>query len=77
MEHLNFIANLLSVVGTVVVGMAWVVKRIEAGQAKMMKRQRVLLKKLSEKVSREECRDLRSNCPCLLTYSANIKGEKK
>ncbi|MBO7330006.1 MAG: hypothetical protein J6W00_14690 [Lentisphaeria bacterium] len=74
MEYIDFLAKLVSIIATIIVGMIWVVKRIESGQDKMMRRQRVLLKKLSEKVSQDECRDRRMTCQCYTTYT---QGEKK
>ena len=44
MEHLDALAKILAVTGSFLIGMRWVVKRIESGQEKLRKGQQKLRK---------------------------------
>lgn len=69
MEHLDIIIKLLTLVTTVVLGMNWVVKRIESGQKNILKVQKKVLKQLAKKVSRKECEQNQEKCPCRVVYN--------
>lgn len=60
MEHLDALAKILAVAGSFLLGMRWVVNRIESGQEKLRKGQQKLRKELSSKVDFENCRRFRS-----------------
>ena len=60
MEHLDALAKILAVAGSFLLGMRWVVNRIESGQEKLRKGQQKLRKELSSKVDLESCRRFRS-----------------
>ncbi|MBR2374543.1 MAG: hypothetical protein IKA87_09980 [Lentisphaeria bacterium] len=62
MEHLDAIAKLLGIIGSFLLGMHWVVRRIEKGQRKLHKSVSKLQKELVSKVSFEDCRRFRYNC---------------
>ena len=60
MEHLDALAKILAIAGSFLLGMRWVVRRIESGQEKLRKGQQKLRKELSSKVDWESCRRFRS-----------------
>ena len=68
MEHLDIIIKL----GTLLVGFCgiakWIVHRIEKGQNILSNEHRrdfrALRKELKKRISKEQCRQLRSQCPC-------------
>lgn len=62
MEHLDAIAKLLGIIGSFLVGMHWVVRRIEKGQRKLHKGINELRRELADKVSAEECSRFRYSC---------------
>lgn len=62
MEHLDAIIKLSGIVGSFLLGMRWVVKRIEKGQRKLRKELLKLQNELAGKVSSEECRKFRYSC---------------
>ncbi|MBO5792451.1 MAG: hypothetical protein J6S54_08260 [Lentisphaeria bacterium] len=62
MEHLDALAKILAVAGSFLLGMRWVVNRIESGPEKLRKGQQKLRKELSSKVDLENCRRFRSLC---------------
>ena len=55
MEHLDALAKIIAIAGSFLLGMRWVVKRIESGQEKLRKGQQKLRKELSSKVDWESC----------------------
>ena len=59
MEHLDALAKILAVTGSFLLGLRWVVKRIESGQNKLRKGQQKLRKELSGKVDIAQCRHFR------------------
>ena len=59
MEHLDALAKILAVTGSFLIGMRWVVKRIESGQEKLRKGQQKLRKELQQKVDYDHCRTVR------------------
>lgn len=59
MEHLDALAKILAVTGSFLIGMRWVVKRIESGQEKLRKGQQKLRKELLKKVDYSQCRTFR------------------
>ena len=59
MEHLDALAKILAVTGSFLLGMRWVVKRIESGQEKLRKGQQKLRKELQQKVDYDHCRSFR------------------
>lgn len=61
MEHLDALAKILAIAGSFLLGMRWVVNRIETGQEKLRKGQLKLRKELTSKVDWESCRIFR--CP--------------
>lgn len=60
MEHLDALAKIIAIAGSFLLGMRWVVKRIESGQEKLRKGQQKLRKELASKVDWESCRRFRS-----------------
>ena len=60
MEHLDALAKILAVAGSFLLGMRWVVNRIESGQEKLRKGQQKLRRELISKVDFESCRHFRS-----------------
>ncbi len=60
MEHLDALAKILAVTGSFLIGMRWVVKRIESGQEKLRKGQQKLRKELQQKVDYDHCRSFRT-----------------
>lgn len=61
MEHLDALAKILAVTGSFLIGMRWVVKRIESGQKRLRKGQRKLRKEIAARVDWESCRFFREN----------------
>lgn len=59
MEHLDALAKIFAVAGSFLLGMRWVVNRIESGQEKLRKGQLKLRKELTAKVDWESCRNFR------------------
>ena len=76
MEHLEVIAKIASIVGTIFLGGKWILGRIESGQKIIQDQQRKMLKKIDKKVSHTECRDRQASCPCVLAFNSS-KGDKK
>lgn len=66
MEHLEFITKIVSLVTAFLLGMNWVVRRIESGQKVILNEQKKLLKKISHKVDKKECAENRAKCPCFV-----------
>lgn len=60
MEHLDALAKIIAVAGSFLLGMRWVVNRIESGQEKLRKGQQKLRKELAAKVDLADCRRLRA-----------------
>lgn len=56
MEHLDALAKILAVTGSFLLGMRWVVNRIESGQEKLRKGQQKLRRELAAKVDWDSCR---------------------
>ena len=56
MEHLDALAKILAVAGSFLLGIRWVVSRIENGQEKLYKGQMKLRKELAAKVDHAQCR---------------------
>ena len=56
MEHLDALAKILAVAGSFLLGIRWVVNRIENGQEKLHKGQMKLRKELAAKVDHSRCR---------------------
>ena len=56
MEHLDALAKILAVAGSFLLGIRWVVNRIENGQEKLYKGQLKLRKELAAKVDHAQCR---------------------
>ena len=61
MEHLDALAKILAVTGSFLLGMRWVVNRIESGQEKLRKGQQKLRRELAAKVDWGSCRFFREN----------------
>lgn len=59
MEHLDALAKILAITGSFLLGMRWVVNRIESGQNKLHKGQQKLRRELASKVDISRCRKLR------------------
>ena len=59
MEHLDALAKILAITGSFLLGMRWVVNRIESGQNKLHKGQQKLRRELASKVDISQCRKLR------------------
>ena len=76
MEHLEVIAKLASIIGTILIGGKWILGRIETGQKVILDQQKKMLKKIDKKVSHAECRERQASCPCAIAFN-NSKGEKK
>jgi hypothetical protein len=56
MEHLDALAKILAVAGSFLLGIRWVVNRIESGQDKLFKGQQKLRRELAAKVDHAQCR---------------------
>lgn len=61
MEHLEAIGKIIAIVGPVLLGLLWVLKRIERGQNQMIRK----INKIDKhKVSYKVCDQRRVECPC-------------
>jgi hypothetical protein len=56
MEHLDALAKILTVAGSFLLGIRWVVSRFEKGQDKLYKGQLKLRRELAAKVDHTRCR---------------------
>lgn len=70
MEHLEAIGKIIAIVGPILLGLLWVLKRIEKGQNQMIRK----INKIDKhKVSYKVCDQRRAECPCKI----NNKGDEK
>lgn len=70
MEHLEAIGKIFAIVGPILLGLLWVLKRIEKGQNQMIRK----INKIDKhKVSYKVCDQRRAECPCKI----NNKGDEK
>lgn len=70
MEHLEAIGKIIAIVGPILLGLLWVLKRIEKGQNQMLRK----INKIDKhKVSYKVCDQRRAECPCKI----NNKGDEK
>lgn len=70
MEHLEAIGKIIAIVGPILLGLLWVLKRIEKGQNRMLRK----INKIDKhKVSYKVCDQRRAECPCKI----NNKGDEK
>lgn len=70
MEHLEAIGKIIAIVGPILLGLLWVLKRIEKGQNQMIRK----INKIDKhKVSYKVCDQRRAECPCKI----NNKGDRK
>lgn len=61
MEHLEAIGKIIAIVGPILLGLLWVLKRIEKGQNQMIRK----INKIDKhKVSYKMCDQRRAECPC-------------
>lgn len=61
MEHLEAIGKIIAIVGPILLGLLWVLKRIEKGQDRMLRK----INKIDKhKVSYKVCDQRRAECPC-------------
>ena len=61
MEHLEAIGKIIAIVGPILLGLLWVLKRIEKGQNQMIRK----INKIDKhKVSYKACDQRRAECPC-------------
>lgn len=61
MEHLEAIGKIIAIVGPILLGLLWVLKRIEKGQNRMLRK----INKIDKhKVSYKVCDQRRAECPC-------------
>lgn len=61
MEHLEAIGKIIAIVGPILLGLLWVLKRIEKGQNQMIRK----INKINKhKVSYKVCDQRRAECPC-------------
>ena len=61
MEHLEAIGKIIAIVGPILIGLLWVLKRIEKGQNQMIRK----INKIDKhKVSYKVCDQRRAECPC-------------
>lgn len=61
MEHLEAIGKIIAIVGPILIGLLWVLKRIEKGQNQMLRK----INKIDKhKVSYKVCDQHRAECPC-------------
>lgn len=61
MEHLEAIGKIIAIVGPILIGLLWVLKRIEKGQNQMLRK----INKIDKhKVSYKVCDQRRAECPC-------------
>ncbi|MEI3000741.1 MAG: hypothetical protein V8T86_07555 [Victivallis sp.] len=69
MEHLEAIGKIFAIVGPILLGLLWVLKRIEKGQNQMLRK----INKIDKhKVSYKVCDQRRAECPCKIN-----KGDRK
>lgn len=69
MEHLEAIGKIFAIVGPILLGLLWVLKRIEKGQNQMLRK----INKIDKhKVSYKVCDQRRAECPCKIN-----KGDQK
>lgn len=69
MEHLEAIGKIIAIVGPILLGLLWVLKRIEKGQNQMIRK----INKIDKhKVSYKVCDQRRAECPCKTS-----KGDRK
>ena len=69
MEHLEAIGKIFAIVGPILLGLLWVLKRIEKGQNQMIRK----INKIDKhKVSYKVCDQRRAECPCKIN-----KGDRK
>ncbi|MBS1455259.1 MAG: hypothetical protein HP002_17960 [Lentisphaeria bacterium] len=69
MEHLEAIGKIIAIVGPILLGLLWVLKRIEKGQNQMLRK----INKIDKhKVSYKVCDQRRAECPCKTS-----KGDRK
>lgn len=69
MEHLEAIGKIIAIVGPILLGLLWVLKRIEKGQNQMIRK----INKIDKhKVSYKVCDQRRAECPCKI----NNKGDR-
>lgn len=69
MEHLEAIGKIFAIVGPILLGLLWVLKRIEKGQNQMIRK----INKIDKhKVSYKMCDQRRAECPCKIN-----KGDRK
>ena len=69
MEHLEAIGKIIAIVGPILLGLLWVLKRIEKGQNQMLRK---INKNDKHKVSYKVCDQRRAECPCKIN-----KGDRK
>lgn len=61
MEHLEALGKIIAIVGPILLGLLWVLKRIEKGQNQMLRK----INKIDKhKVSYKVCDQRRGECPC-------------
>lgn len=61
MEHLEAVGKIIAIVGPILLGLLWVLKRIEKGQNQMLRK----INKIDKhKVSYKVCDQRRAECPC-------------
>ena len=61
MERLEGIGKIIAIVGPILLGLLWVLKRIEKGQNQMIRK----INKIDKhKVSYKVCDQRRAECPC-------------
>lgn len=61
MEHLEALGKIIAIVGPILLGLLWVLKRIEKGQNRMLRK----INKIDKhKVSYKVCDQRRAECPC-------------
>ena len=69
MEHLEALGKIIAIVGPILLGLLWVLKRIEKGQNQMLRK----INKIDKhKVSYKVCDQRRAECPCKTS-----KGDQK
>ena len=69
MEHLEALGKIIAIVGPILLGLLWVLKRIEKGQNQMIRK----INKIDKhKVSYKVCDQRRAECPCKTS-----KGDRK
>ena len=69
MEHLEAIGKIFAIVGPILLGLLWVLKRIEKGQNQMLRK----INKIDKhKVSYKVCDQRRAECPYKI-----MEGRKK